>query len=482
MVGDSSKMAKRTLSSLFIPRTAMSFRIVASVVLGVAALGLGLGVFLWLASMKQAPTARYVAAKIYNVDVFDVEQADLREIITGFGVPRADREVVVSAQVSGEVLESHIEEGQHVSGAEVKVGSAGQSDRFAGDLLVVIDPETYEDRVAQATSRLELDDAELKQLKQQAANNEVQLANARADYKIAEEDFERVKQAGRNNAITPSRLAQAQLEFRGYENTVLKFTNEQKLFPLRSEVVEKRKASNRVDQATAQLNLDRTQIRPPFSGWLSEVMTERGQYVRVGEPLLRLTDTSKVEIPVALPMSDFARVQRLIQRKERPRVRLLHESTGNVWTGIVERVSPEADELTRTATVYVVVDNAEQTTPLLPKNHVVARIEGPMLKNLIVLPRDAIRNGGVFVAKKDHVTFRPVTVKRTLQNLAVIESGLETDERVYVVLTNLDVLHEGAKIEVQSHRDLDDELDRQRGKVARPLVADGRAAEDGAVN
>lgn len=458
----------------------MSRRVLLSIGCSVAALAVGGGVFAWLASMKQPPAAREVDPKIYNVDVFDVEQADLREIITGFGVPRADREVVVSAQVSGEVIESHIEEGQHVSAAQVKVGAAGQSDRFAGDLLLVIDPETYEDRLIQAKSRLDLDDAELKQLTQQAANNQVQLTKALADYKIAEEEFERVKQARRNNAITPSRLAQALLEFRGYENTVIKYTNEKNLFPIRKEVVEKRKVSNRVDQSIAQLNLDRTQIRPPFSGWLSEVMIERGQYVRVGEPLLRLTDTSRVEIPVALPMSDFARIQEMVQRKERPRVRLLHESTGNSWEGVVERVSPEADELTRTATVYVVVDNTDKAKPLLPKNHVVARIEGPMHEGLIVLPRDAIRDNRVFVAKNNLVELRTIKIKRTLQNLAIIESGLTAGE--YVVMTNLDVIHQGANIKIRLHRGLDEELDGQRGKVARPSVADARRGEDDVVN
>jgi multidrug efflux pump subunit AcrA (membrane-fusion protein) len=179
-------------------------------------------------------------------------------------------------------------------------------------------------------------------------------------------------------------------------------------------------------------------------------------------------------------MSDFARIQELIQRKERPRVWLLHESTGNSWNGVVERVSPEADELTRTATVYVVVDNTDKAKPLLPKNHVVARIEGPMHEGLIVLPRDAIRDNRVFVAKNNHVELRTIKIKRTLQNLAIIESGLSAGDQV--VMTNLDVIHEGANIQIRLHHNLNEELDGQRGKVARPSVADGSLGEDDVVN
>ena len=44
----------------------------------------------------------------------------------------------------------------------------------------------------------------------------------------------------------------------------------------------------------------------PFSGVIADVMVEQGQYVRAGEPLLRLVDPERIEVPVALGMEELS--------------------------------------------------------------------------------------------------------------------------------------------------------------------------------
>ena len=84
-------------------------------------------------------------------------------------------------------------------------------------------------------------------------------------------------------------------------------------------------------------------------------------------------------------------------------------------------------------------------------------------------PRDAIVGEKVFVAHQGRAVERTVVVQRTLQSLAVVEDGVQSGESL--ILTNLDIIHDGARIAIQSHGSLADELKKQRTKVARETLA-----------
>ena len=235
-------------------------------------------------------------------------------------------------------------------------------------------------------------------------------------------------------------------------------------------------------------------------------LVELGQYVRAGEPLVRLTDDSEVEIPLPLTLTDYAKIARLVSAKKYPRVELSGHGTDkkHQWVGYVVRVAPEADELTRTIKVYVHVENLEQDVPLLPGTFVHARITGPLLENVIVVPRDAIRNGKVFIATKLEevpapsnsksstggtassilegiVEVRGVEIEQFLETLAIIKLGLKPGEKI--IMTNLDTLQGGTRIRIQSSRRLADELKGRRTRFALPALAGGGSnGEKDAVN
>jgi len=427
----------------------------------------GVGVYFWLASLKKPPEAREREERTYNVEVFDVEAVDLQEILAAFGTARADREVIVSAQVSGEVVGVHprLKVGQWVDTSEMRTDDTGKSQRFGGDLLVQIDPKSYAERVAQATTRLSENRAALMRLEQEQKNNQRMLQKVGSDYETFKKEYERIQKLRASNAVTASQLARSLLELRQYEDAFLKHDNEQKLFPLRRKEMLERQQALQTDLRIAKLDVEHTEVHPPFSGSLSEVMAELGQYVRAGDRLVRLTDISNVEVPIPLTLTDYAKIEASVKTGHRPTVELAeNENAPPRWTGHVVRVSPEADEETRTIKVYVHVENERQSIPLLPGTFVHARIVGPVLKNAISVPRDAIIGGRVFVAVGGRAEWRNVTIGQTLQSLAVISDGLASGTQV--ILTNLDVIHDGASLEIQSHRSLSDELKGQTTRLA----------------
>ena len=464
------------------PRRSLIIRTIVSVVLAAGALLAGLAAFVGLASLKQPPAARDKIVKTYNVEVFSVEPTDLREIISAFGTARADREVIVAAQVAGTIVEVH---------PRLKVGQAvrahQESERLSGDLLVRIDPRTYAERVTQAERRIAEDEAELERVKQEQANNEVLLKQAEEDVQTYREEYDRIRGLAERGVATPNDVTKTRLELQRYEAALLQRKNEQELFPLRIEQLRRRQTTNQSELQVAQLDLNRTEVRPPFEGLLSEVMVEQGQYVRPGDPLLRLTHTGLVEVPVPLTLADYARLGKRVadarETGDAPVVALAENETADPrWKGRLVRVAPEADERTRTIMGYVVVENGSQPVPLLPGTFVNARIEGPLLEDVTVVPRDAIVEGKLFVANGDGTAERrEVNVVRTLQTLAIVSGGIKPGEQV--ILTNLDVIYDGAQVAVQARRALRDEIRKGGVRVAVPSgIARSGAGEPEAMN
>lgn len=472
------------------PMASRGLKTLLSVVLCAALVGSGYGVFLVLASMKQPPASREVPLPVANVDVFDVERSDLQEILSSFGTAKADREVLLTAQVAGEIVEVHprLEVGQPVQAPDVRVGAEGQSQRSPGDLLLRIDPKMYQERVTQAERRLAEDGAELARLLKEKDNNAIVLKQAEADVAAYRNEFDRVKTLHVKGVASDSDLTKSRLELQRYETALVKARNDQGLFPLQEEQLKRRTETHQSDIAIARLDLEHTEVRPPFDGVLSEVLVEQGQYVKAGEALVRLTDVSQIEIPVPVTLTDYAKIEPKLRAGQQPAVELAENETDPPrWNGYVVRAAPKADELTRTINVYVHVDNDRQAVPLLPGTFVHARIVGPVLQDVVTVPRDAIAHGKLFVARHRAgapatVEQRSVSVKRTLRTLAILDGGTEPGTGVAagdsVILTNLDLIHAGARIHIESHRTLADELQQQRTEIVRPVLAgDGRAQQ-----
>ena len=431
----------------------------------VLALALGGGAFAGLASLKEKPEKREIPEKTFNVEVFRVGTTDLREIVVGFGTAVAEHEVPYSAQVAGEVttVSPRLDVGETVSGPvfEQQSATVPQSRQLPGDLLLTIDPQVYHERLSQTDAAFEEAQAELRTLAQEETNAKRIRDKAKRDFDTSKTEHERLEKLLKDGSITQNELSLSEIELRRYERVLVESQNAQELFPLKRNQLQKRLLRLESDRKLASIDVGRTEVRPPFSGVLSEVMVEKGQYVQPGTPLFRLTQIDRVEIAVPLHPLDFAKIAELVLAGEQPRVALAeNEISGDRWEGRVVRIAPEADSGTRTIDVFVEVDNSGNPTPLVPGMFVQARIEGPLLENVTVVPREAVLSSGdsltVFSAKKGQATPLAIEVSRRLEGMAFVTTGLEPGQQV--ILTNLDVLREGSKVEVQTERSVEEEL------------------------
>ena len=452
--------------------------VVLNLAMGLLALLLGGVVFGGLASMRKPPARRPVPEKIYNVEVVAIEPLDLQEIVSGFGTARAEHDVQYSAEVAGVVrsISPRLKVGEHVTGPGFVDASAAQElngvqqyQQTSGELLLSIDPDSYQQRLVQADAGIAEAQAEESRLAQEEKNAQRLLEKAERDFDESRKEHDRMEMLARDGTVTQSQVTASLLEMRRYEQMRIETQNVMSLFPDRRAQVQTRLLRLGAERRLAAIDVARTEVRAPFSGVLSEVSVEKGQYVQPGTSLFRVTNIDRIEIAVPLHPLDFATLAALIRAGEQPRVELAeNEQIHARWTGRVVRLSPQADRKTRTIDVFVEVDNRGAALPLLPGLFVQTSIGGPLINDAAIVPREAIvwnnpQSGRVYVADNGRVREVAVQIARRLEGIAFLVEPLPAGTEV--IVTNLDVLKEGSAVSVQTVTSLDGYVAKQRSIV-----------------
>jgi len=207
------------------------------------------------------------------------------EIITANGKIQPQTEVKISSEVSGEIVQLYVIEGQQVK---------------AGDLLVKINPEIY-------LAGIERIEASVNTSRSNYANSKARLAQTEAQFKTAELSYNRNKKLWEDKAISNSEYENAQASYE----------------VARADVEAAKESANAarfsVTSAEASLreskeNLSKTSIYAPMSGTISRLNVEVGERVlgtiqMSGTELLRIANLDKMEVVVDVNENDIVRVK-----------------------------------------------------------------------------------------------------------------------------------------------------------------------------
>lgn len=195
-------------------------------------------------------------------------------------------------------------------------------------------------------------------------------------------------------------------------------------------------------------------IRAPFRGLASNLEFQPGQTVASGQTILTLDSIDKVEITIGLNSEKMA----MLADMDQPADKLAAELLSNLAQAWVE-VTPEGGAEKQPARLSsrplavkpggglveasLVVDNPSAPDAI---HHVF--ISAPPKERQVVIPRQAVHEGEVFVVdEKMRLKKRPVTIKYTLENYAVIGRGLEPGETL--VIGDVGTLKPGGLMDVR---------------------------------
>ena len=231
-----------------------------------------------------------------EVELAKVERRTIQEKVAASGrvFPRTE----VSSDVSGEVVELYVEEGDTVK---------------AGQLLAKIDPEAY-------VSAVERGAASVNTAKAQAANSRSAIEQAKAQKEQVEAQLANQRDLHRRNeqlhkekVISDTEYEQSLAALRGLEANLRAAEA-----TIRSAQEAARGAEFSIKSAEASLkeiqtNLRRTSIVAPMSGVISLLNVEQGERVvgtiqMAGTEILRIADYSEIEVQVEVSENDILRV------------------------------------------------------------------------------------------------------------------------------------------------------------------------------
>ncbi len=407
-------------------------KFIVSVVLMVLLIAGGVMIAGWLSATRPPAERTAEPAPPPLVNVEQVVLEDIREFFVGYGSARADRDIRLTAEVSGVIVET----------------APGLNDGAladAGTLLVRIDDRQYRHQLARTEAMAADARARLRQLEVEKSNIGRLAAIAEQELEVNRDEFYRLGGLFEQDLASKKEYDFARLAYERSRRGLQGFKNELELVEPRREALEALHLARLAESGLARLDIERCWITAPFAGQVEHVSVDVGDRVLIGSELLRFMSTRTIEVPIELPASVRAQVELgarcLLEVDSMPGVH---------WDGRVARISPSADDRSRTFAAYVDVDNTRQARPLVPGYFVRATVEGQVLRQVLAVPRGVIVEDHVYVVNDEIAHLRAVRVERYVGERAIVTGALRPGDRL--ILTNLDVLFDGANVRVGTGR------------------------------
>jgi membrane fusion protein, multidrug efflux system len=182
------------------------------------------------------------------------------------------------------------------------------------------------------------------------------------------------------------------------------------------------------------VQLGYSEIRAPITGRTGSLAVKAGNLVSAAAttPLVVINSIQPVRVAFNIPQAYLAEVRREARSGEM-RVQISREQGGaTVAEGEVVFIDNTVNPETGTVLLKARIPNTDET--LWPGEFIAARLILKVEPNAVVVSAAAVRPGQngsyVFVVEEARARLQPVKVSRQIEDLAVIEEGLEGGEAV----------------------------------------------------
>jgi len=329
-----------------------------------------------------------------KVEMKKVERRSITETVSASGKIQPEVEVKISPDVSGEIVELLIKEGERVE---------------KGELLLKIKPDIYK-------SILERSKASVNTAK---AN----LAKSKAQLNESEANFNRNKRLYNQQAISLSEFEQIEAVY--------------KVAKLNVESSEYAVSSSEASLNEAEENLDKTSIYAPVDGTISMLNVELGERVvgtgqMSGTELMRLANLKAMEVAVEVNENDIIRVHlgdtSLIEADA---------FLGEEFKGIVTEIANSAnvsgvsaDQVTNFEVKIRILDN----TNFRPGMTASVEVQTKLVKDVISIPIQAVTTRKDTAKNENNKKVECVFLfGNNMANFTIVKTGIQDDKYIEVL-------------------------------------------------
>jgi membrane fusion protein, multidrug efflux system len=323
-----------------------------------------------------------------------VTEATVPILLSGIGTVIPYNTVDTKAQIDGVIMRLNF-----VEGNDVKIG----------DALVTIDPTPYEARVLQWQAKKQRATAQLENAK----------VNLWRDQQLLAKDFATQKQTDAETALVGQYTADI-----AEADAQIKF---------------------------AQNQLDNTVIRSPINGRTGIRRVDPGNFIRAADNtnIVTVVQTQPISVIITVPATALAQAGVSSGMVELPVAAYAQDGTTLLDRGKVEVVNNVVDPAT--GTIRLKADFPNARNKLWPGDFVDCKVEVESRHNGLTIPAAAVEHGPkgdfVWVVNADAIAGpRPVHVKQMMNDVALIDRGLQPEETV--VTEGQYYLRSGSRVEI----------------------------------
>ena len=344
-----------------------------------------IGVFVIMVKLK--PEAEFQKPEVTHqlVEVLLALPQDVEAKISSQGTIRPEHEIVVTSEVSGKVT-------------WISDGLRDGANFDDGDTLLKIEKRDYELALISMESNL--------------FQARVALQREKAESELANIEWKRVGTGDASSlTLREPQLAQAR--------AVL--------------------AAAEAAYEQSKRSLQRTSIVAPFNGRVRKKTVDLGTNLFPGNRIADIYATSFLEVRLPITDKDISFLGipldgAMLKKRDRPKVRLIASYGGEDFEaeGFVVRSESEIDPKTRMISVIATIPNKNNARSLKVGMFVNAEIIGLSYPNIIIVPRNAVKEDMVWVVQEEKLRRKSVEVLRFEDDYAFITDGLLMNDQVLI--------------------------------------------------
>ena len=222
--------------------------------------------------------------KEIEVELVKAKKVSITEKVSASGTVQPVIEVKLAPEVSGEIIELNVEDGDSVK---------------AGQVLVKIRPEVW-------LNQLERMEATMNQQRANVESSKANLSRAEANFMRAEQDYKRQEKLWNEKVISEADWQLSQQNYKVAQNDL---TSAKQSLEGSKYIVNSSEASVKESRE----NVRKTSVVAPMKGIVSKLSVKQGERVvgtaqMTGTEMLRIADLNKMEIRVNVNENDIVRV------------------------------------------------------------------------------------------------------------------------------------------------------------------------------
>lgn len=342
----------------------LSWKLVAPAVVVLAVVAIG-GAWWW--TQGRTPDVSYRTARI--------ERGPLQATVSASGAVNPVTQVSVGTQISGQIKELYVD-----FNSEVK----------AGQLIALIDPETFEYRVRQSQADVDSAQAAVLTAQASAAANRAAASRAQVDLTEARRDYERKKMLVDKQFIAQSEADKALALVNSSIESVKLAQAQSAVTDAQIKTAQANVAQRQAGLAQARVDLARTRITSPVNGIVIKRAIEKGQTVAASlqspELFVIAQNLRDMQVEASIDESDVGRI-----RTGQHATFTVDAYPGQTFEGEVNQVRKAAQNVANVVTYVAVVGFSNTAGRLLPGMTANVRVVTESRDSVLKIPNAALR-------------------------------------------------------------------------------------------